>query len=89
MGGSFYPIYLRPANLSHEAWTREKAAHLWALLPIYKADPEVEGSTDPLVGAMGRQLRYGWEGSQAALWFQANTCHRMHAYTGWTCTTPA
>ena len=56
-GGSFYPVYLRPANLSHEAWTKEKAAHLWALLPVFVPNPEELGSTDPIVGDLCRQAR--------------------------------
>ena len=56
-GGSFDPVYLRPANLSHEVWTAEKAAHLWALLPVYQADPEKLGDKDSEHGDVCRQQR--------------------------------
>ena len=49
-GGSFYPIYISVGNLSHKVWKSEKAAHLWALLPVFVPDPALVGTTDPVVG---------------------------------------
>ena len=54
---SFYPVYLRPANLDHEVWTSEKACHLWALLPVFRPDPEKVGKQDPIMGDICRQER--------------------------------
>ena len=64
-GGSWYPLYVRPGNLDHEVWTSEKAAHLWALLPVHEPNPEEAGTTDalvtPLVGDLGRDARMDLE----------------------------
>jgi len=53
-GGSFFPVYLRPANLSHEAWTREKAAHLWALLPVHRPNPKTVNKKSKDTGAVNK-----------------------------------
>ena len=42
-GGTFYPVHLRPGNLDYTVWTSEKACHLWALLPVYRANPKEAG----------------------------------------------
>jgi len=55
-GGSFYPVYFRPGNLSHKVWTSEKACHLWALLPEYRPDPEEKHAKDRR-GDVGRHKK--------------------------------
>ena len=38
-------------------WTSEKACHLWALLPVFRPDPEKVGTQDPIYGDVCRQAK--------------------------------